>query len=326
LTLSVTNGTLNLSSTSGVSVTGNGSASVTVTGTVANLQTAVSSLTYTPTTGYSGSDSLKIALSDPGDSLSSSTSVGLTISSASAPKITAPASESFPENNSLEFNAQSISITDTNAGSSSEQLMLSATHGTLRLGSSTGITFVSGANRSASMTISGTLTRLNAALNNLIYTPTTNYTGSASISLSYTDGGDKLSASATINLTITSRGRSRGGLGAFGGNRDSSVLQTQPLRQSVLNLNPLNSAPSSFVTGFETDGNRSGSTPTSGSASHGVQTDSFFVNSGGTVHNSDQTPHTATAESGSCNGGEESADNLTALWEGFRSALSILGG
>ena len=208
LTLAVTHGTLTLASTSGLTITAgaNGSSTVTVTGTITNLDAALNGLVYKPATNYSGSDSLSISISDPGDGLSASDSVTLTVNAAVAPTIKAPATASVAENGSVAF-SKSITITDASAGTSTEKLTLTATHGTLRLGSTSGITITSGANRSASMTISGTLTNLNNALNGLTYTPTRNFTGSASISLSYTDAGDGLTGTGSIALTVSRNGR-----------------------------------------------------------------------------------------------------------------------
>jgi len=207
LTLSVTHGTLTLATTSGLTITAgaNGSASVTVSGTVTNLNAALNGLTYKPTAGYSGSDSLSVSVKDPGDSLSSSDSVALTVNATVAPTITAPATASVIENGSLVF-TKSITVADASAGSNTERLTLTATHGKLRLGTTSGITIVSGSNGSASMTISGTLVNLNAALNGLTYTPTRRFLGSASISLKYTDVGDNLTGSATIAVTVSRTG------------------------------------------------------------------------------------------------------------------------
>jgi len=90
LTLTVTHGTVTLSTTSGLTITAglNGSSSITVVGAVANLNAALSALTYKPITGYSGSDSLAISLKDSVDSLSASANVALTMSN--PPAITAP--------------------------------------------------------------------------------------------------------------------------------------------------------------------------------------------------------------------------------------------
>jgi hypothetical protein len=204
LTLTVTHGTLTLASTTGLTFTigANGSASFTVSGSVANLNAALNGLTYKPTAGYTGSDSLAASLSDSADSLSASRSVALTISS--LPSITAPATATVAINSTLVFstaNKDAISIADVNAGSAVEPLTLTATDGTLSLGSTTGITFTSGGNNSASMTINGTLANLNAALSGLTFTPLK--IGSGTVVLSYTDVGNGLMASAVINITVS---------------------------------------------------------------------------------------------------------------------------
>ena len=215
LTLSVAHGTLKMGTLSGLTTTAgaNNSASMTVTGTVTSLETALNGLTYKPTTGYSGSDSLAISVTDPGDSLSASTSVALTVI-VTPPAFTAPATATVAVNGSLVFsktNSNLISVADINAGSGLEQVTLSSTNGKLKLGSTTGITFGSGANNSAAMTISGTLTNLNNALKNLTFTPTSGYSGSASISLSYDDTGNGLTASTSIAITVGSGAASQGG-------------------------------------------------------------------------------------------------------------------
>ena len=81
LTLAVSQGTLTLASTTGLSFTAgaNGSSSFTVSGTVTNLDSALDGLVYQPTTLYSGADSLAVSVSDPTDSLSAATSVSITV-------------------------------------------------------------------------------------------------------------------------------------------------------------------------------------------------------------------------------------------------------
>jgi hypothetical protein len=204
LTLTVTHGTVTLSTTSGLTVTAglNGSSSITVVGPVANLNAALSALTYKPITGYSGSDSLAIALKDSVDSLSASANVALTVSN--PPAITAPATAAVMVTSTLTFstaNKNAVSIADVSAGSAVEPLTLTATDGTLSLGSTSGIAFSSGTNNSASMTINGTLANLNAALSGLTFKPAT--VGTATVVLSYTDIGDGLLASATITITVS---------------------------------------------------------------------------------------------------------------------------
>ena len=204
LTLSVADGTLTLSTTSGLSFTAgsNDSASFSVSGTISNLNAALNGLTYQPTAGYSGADTLAISLVDPGDTLSASKNVSLSINALPAPSITAPATATVLENTSLTFSSNSISVADSAAGGNSDSLSLAVSHGTLTLSTTSGLTFTAGANGSASFTVTGTVTNLNAALNNLKYTPTSNYTGSDSLLISITDPGDSESASKSVAITV----------------------------------------------------------------------------------------------------------------------------
>jgi hypothetical protein len=214
LTLAATDGILTLATTSGLTFSNgssNGSTSITVIGTLTELNAAVNGLTYTPKTGFVGTDSLKISLLDTGDSLTGSAAVDITINSlVQPPTVTAPATATVNENSSLVFSTakdDAIDTADADAGSTTEQLTLTATHGTLKLASTSGLKVVSGANKSASMTVSGTLANLNAALNGLTFTPTSRYIGAASITVSLKDSGDSLTGSATVAVTVDRVGR-----------------------------------------------------------------------------------------------------------------------
>lgn len=119
--------------------------------------------------------------------------------------VSAPATASVNENASLVFssaNSNAISVTDTGAGSSTEQLTLAATHGGLTLGSTTGLKLTSGSNGSSSITVQGTLANLNAALNGLKFTPTTGFAGAASVSATYEDLGIAQTTTATTAVGV----------------------------------------------------------------------------------------------------------------------------
>ena len=195
-------GTITLASTTGLTFTTgvNGSASFTVMGTAANLNAALSGMIYTPTRSFSGSDSLAMQVSDA-NGHSALTSVALRVN-VIAPTLTAPTTATVPTNGTLTFSKRAIKIADVNASTDIEQVVLAATSGNLRVGSTTGIAFVSDANNSPSMTISGTLTSLNAGLNGLRFTPTTDFSGSGTIRIKYTDAKNGLSVSTNIGVTI----------------------------------------------------------------------------------------------------------------------------
>jgi subtilase family serine protease len=105
------------------------------------------------------------------------------------PTVSSPSTASLTENSSLTFssaNGNAISVADASAGTNADSLTLSVSHGTLTLASTSGLTFT-GTNGTPSFTVSGTVSNLDAALNGLIYTPTSGYTGSDSLGVSITD-------------------------------------------------------------------------------------------------------------------------------------------
>ncbi len=110
----------------------------------------------------------------------------------STPAVTVPAAQSTLFNTALVFssaNGNALSFTDAGINNNIVQLTLSATNGTLTLGTTSGLTFTAGTNGSASLTMQGTLTAINAALSGLTFTPTANYGGAANVALNYSDLG-----------------------------------------------------------------------------------------------------------------------------------------
>jgi hypothetical protein len=66
ITLSVGHGTLTLGTTTGLTVSGNGTGAVTLTGTTAALNAALASVVYNPDHNYSGGDTLSLTATDSG--------------------------------------------------------------------------------------------------------------------------------------------------------------------------------------------------------------------------------------------------------------------
>ncbi|GBD36584.1 Leukotoxin [bacterium HR36] len=125
------------------------------------------------------------------------------------PTITAPSSISVVEDGAHTFSGPGgITIADIDAGSGNLRVALSVSHGTLTLGNTTGISIISGSNGSASMTVEGTLSNLNNALNGLVYTPNPNYSGNDTLSIQVNDLGNTgapgpLTANKNIAITVT---------------------------------------------------------------------------------------------------------------------------
>ena len=128
-----------------------------------------------------------------------------------APVIAVPATQSMREGATLVFsalNGNAISVGDVDAGSGIVQVTLAAANGTLNLSGTAGLTFVSGTGTGdASMSFTGTLTSVNAALNGLGFTATPNAAGGANLDISVDDlgntgAGGAHSASAAVPINI----------------------------------------------------------------------------------------------------------------------------
>jgi hypothetical protein len=208
MTLTTAYGKVTLATMSGLTLVSgaNGSASVTVKGSLAALNLALSGLVFMPTSGYAGpGGALRFSITDLGDGLVGTAAIGVSVYA--PPKFTAPASASVANNHTLVFSSaggNAISISDAAAAKGGNvQLTLTSTHGTLALATTSGLSFTSGANHTATMTIVGTLTNILAALNGLTFTPTARYTGGASIKFTAKDLLDGQSGSDTISLSVT---------------------------------------------------------------------------------------------------------------------------
>ncbi len=98
-----------------------------------------------------------------------------------------PSTATTNEDTNLVFssaNGNAITVTDQNASANSAlQVTLNVASGTLTLSQTTGLTFLSGSNGSASMVINGTESDINAALNGLTYSPTANFNGSVNLTV-----------------------------------------------------------------------------------------------------------------------------------------------
>jgi hypothetical protein len=109
------------------------------------------------------------------------------------------------ENASLVFSSahgNAITVGDVDGGSSSETVTLSVAHGTLTLGSTTGLTGLTG-NGGAALSFSGTIAQLNAALDGLTYTPTANYHGAEAIKVTINDNtGVQPATASTQDLSV----------------------------------------------------------------------------------------------------------------------------
>jgi hypothetical protein len=127
----------------------------------------------------------------------------------SAPPVNGlPATPAILKDTPLVFsraNGNAISISDADNGSSPLKVTLTATNGALTLKGVTGLTFSAGdGTADQTMTFTGTLAPINAALDGLTFTPSAGFTGSASLQItSFDQVGPTGGQTDTDTLTIT---------------------------------------------------------------------------------------------------------------------------
>ena len=189
-TLSVANGILNV--TAGPGVTGNGTASVTITGTAAEINTALAGLAYTGNLDFNGADTLTVATSDA--TATATDTIAITVNPVNdAPINTVPGAQSVDEDTILPIAGVSVADIDSSALTTT----LSVAHGILNVTASPGAV-VTG-NGTASVIIAGTAAQINAALAGLAYTGNPNFNGPDTLTVATSD----VTATDTDTIAIT---------------------------------------------------------------------------------------------------------------------------
>ncbi|MHA6194443.1 DUF4347 domain-containing protein [Pseudomonas wadenswilerensis] len=195
------NGTFTATASSGVTVTNNGTNSITLEGTVADINTLVSNgrLTYLGALNATGVKTMSISINDNGNTgsggaLQVNANISLVIAAVNdAPVNNLPAAQTVFQDGSLVFNSANgnlITITDVDAGGNTVKLTLTSVNGQMTLGSIVGLSFSTGdGTNDTSMVFTGTLAAINAALNGLTFTPLAGYNGTGSITFESDDQG-----------------------------------------------------------------------------------------------------------------------------------------
>ncbi len=218
VSLGVGSGTLTLGGTTGLtSVTGNGAATVVLVGSLTNVNNALNGLTYRGALHYNGPDTLSVTLNDLGNTGAGgggdiSLSASITVNAVNdPPTITVPSAQSADENTNFPFSAtdgNAIVIADPDADEAPGELVVSIStlHGTPTLANGAGLLASSG-NGTASLSMTGTLAALEAALDGLVYRGNLNFNGDDTLSISVDDQGNSGTGGAgtdseTLDITV----------------------------------------------------------------------------------------------------------------------------
>jgi hypothetical protein len=177
-------GTVSGGSGSTLTVTLNGSA------TAAAVDALIQNLTYanasdTPT----ASRTLVVTVTDADGAASSPASVVVDVTAENdGPTNTVPGAQSGTEDQDLTISG--ISVSDPDSGSGDITVTLSVTKGRLTLSTTSGLTFTTGTGTGdATMTFSGTVAEVNAALSGLVYRGNLNHEGADTLTIETSDNG-----------------------------------------------------------------------------------------------------------------------------------------
>lgn len=213
ITLSVEHGTLTLPAGSGVTVVGNGTGSLVLTGTLADLNALLSGgVTYQGNSDFYGNDALTMATNDQGNTgsggaLSDTDVLPIEVQPVNdAPVNQLPGSMTVKEDGSLSLSG--VSVKDVDAGSAPVSMVLRVEHGVLTLLGATGAVMVQGAGTSE-ITLVGSLADLNQLLaSNLHYEPAKDFWGEDTLTVTTSDQGNSgaggsLSDTDQVTINVT---------------------------------------------------------------------------------------------------------------------------
>ena len=197
--LGVTQGTVtvNLAGGATISAGANGTATLTLSGTQAQINAALGTLSYQGTLNYNGPDTLTVTSTDS-NAVTDIDTVAITVNPVNdAPVNTVPGAQGVNEDTALALGGISVNDVDGNLST----VQLGVTQGTVTVNLAGGATISAGANGTATLTLSGTQAQINAALGTLSYQGTLNYNGPDTLTVTSTDS-NAVTDIDTVAITV----------------------------------------------------------------------------------------------------------------------------
>ncbi|TXI25698.1 MAG: DUF4347 domain-containing protein [Roseateles sp.] len=180
------------------------------TATAAQWQAALRSVTYSNSAEAPNTATRAISITVNDGSTDSNTvvrSVAVTSTNDTPVNQTPVAEQHVFQDSTLMFGSaqgNAIAISDADAGNGLVQVTLTASQGTLSLAGINGLSFVVGSGTSdTTMTFTGSVADINAALQGLSFSPTAGYRGPASLQITTDDLGNSGGPARTATDTIT---------------------------------------------------------------------------------------------------------------------------
>ncbi|MFM5589097.1 retention module-containing protein [Aeromonas rivipollensis] len=205
--LSVEHGTLNLPAGSGVTVTGNGTGSLVLTGTLADLNALLSGgVTYQGNPDYHGSDNLTMVTNDNGNTgsggaLSDTDVLPIEVQPVNDAPVNVLPTDPQVAQEDTPFVIKGLQVQDVDAGSSPMEVRLSVLHGTLVLADGSGVTVVGSG--SDTLVLSGSQAAINALLaGGVTYQGEQDFNGQDALTMVTNDQGNTGSGGALADTDV----------------------------------------------------------------------------------------------------------------------------
>ncbi|MFN7875873.1 MAG: tandem-95 repeat protein, partial [Pirellula sp.] len=208
--LTVSSGTLNISSLSGASIIAgaNNSATLTLSGSEAQINDALATLIFTGNLNFNGSETLTVfSIDQRGSSATNTVAINITAVNDSPVSII-PAMLQVSEDTNLTFSgANAIAFTDpegTLAPLTTFTRQVSVVNGTFTSVTTSGTSIIAGGLNTNTLTLSGTMAQVNTALATLVYRANLNFNGEDTLTLVTTDVAGNFTVTDEIRITVIS--------------------------------------------------------------------------------------------------------------------------
>jgi Ca2+-binding RTX toxin-like protein len=212
VTLSVTNGAITVADDVGSGlvagdITGNGTATVVLTGSVAAINAtlaATDAVSYTGNADFNGSDTLTVETDD--GELTDTDTIALTVSAVNDAPVSTVSTTSFTVDEDTALSVTGISVSDVD-DADSVTVTLSVTNGAITVADDVGSGLVAGditGNGTATVVLTGSVAAINATLaatDAVSYTGDADFNGSDTLTVLSSDGS--LSDSDGISITVS---------------------------------------------------------------------------------------------------------------------------